>query len=264
MDGRIGDWSFDAAAGELRRGDERRRLEDRAARTLELLCRRRGELVSQAELTAAVWNGRTVSANSLPVVIADLRRALEDDARAPRFIETVAKRGYRLLPAEGASAAVPSPAAPASRKVLMSRLFLIGFLLLLVVTGFGAWRFASNPPPSTAVVVVPDVANATGNPAYGPMASAVSELVSADLSRLRVEFVRERPGEPAEARGDSPQVRLTGKLILWTGQPTAMFTATRDGRVVWSGMAQGPEPAFPANVRTAMGEFAAKAAAERR
>ncbi len=257
MDGRIGDWSFDPAAGELRRGDERRRLEDRAARTLELLCRRRGEVVSQAELTKAVWNGRTVSANSLPVVITDLRRALEDDARAPRFIETVAKRGYRLMPGRG-DAPLPSPA-----KVMRSRLFLLGFLLLLAVAGFGAWRFASTPAPRTVVVVTPDVANATGDAAYGPMAWAVSELVSADLSRLRVDFVRERPGEPAMAADGGPRIRLTGKLILWTGQPTVMFTAARDGRVVWSGMAKGPEPAFPATVRAAMSDFAAKAAAEK-
>jgi DNA-binding winged helix-turn-helix (wHTH) protein len=256
---RIGEWSFDPAAGELRRGDERRRLEDRAARTLQALCARRGEVVSQAELTAAVWNGRSVSANSLPVVIADLRRALEDDARAPRFIETVAKRGYRLLPA-GEAAAAPGPS---RAKVMRSRAFLLAFILLLAVTAFGAWRFASTPPPPSPVhVLVPDVVNETGSPAYAPMAAAVSELVSADLSRLRIDFARDRPGE--NPRGaDGPSIRLTGKLILWTGQPTVMFTASRDGKVVWSGMANGPEPAFPGNVKAAMTDFAVKTATAR-
>src|SRR5688572_22055096 len=141
---RIGDWTFDPAAGELTRGGERRRLEDRAARTLALLCRRRGEVVSHGEIAAEVWNGRTVSPNSLPVVIADLRRALDDDARAPRFIETVAKRGYRLMAEAGS--ALPAPA-PNPRKLLVSRLFLVGFVLLLAVTAYGAWRYASNPPP---------------------------------------------------------------------------------------------------------------------
>src|SRR5688572_15094447 len=153
---RIGDWTFDPAAGELRRGAERRRLEDRAARTLALLVRRRGEVVSQAEIAAEVWNGRTVSPNSLPVVIADLRRALDDDAREPRFIETVAKRGYRLMADSGAVAAPP----PSPGKLLRSRLFLIGFVLLLALTAYGAWRFASAPPPrALQVVLVPDVAN---------------------------------------------------------------------------------------------------------
>jgi hypothetical protein len=58
-------------------------LEDRAARTLELLCRRRGEVVSKAELIDAVWGGRSISANSVAVVIGDLRKAIEEDAHAP-------------------------------------------------------------------------------------------------------------------------------------------------------------------------------------
>ena len=254
---RIGDWSFDEAAGELRRGAERRRLEDRAARTLALLCRRRGEVVSQAEIAAQVWNGRTVSPNSLPVVIADLRRALDDDARSPRFIETVAKRGYRLLPETTDARPAPSPG-----KVLRSRLFVIGFLLLLAITGYGAWRFASTPPPAEVVVIVPDVANETGRAAYAPLASAVSELVSADLARARVDFVRDRPGSRPEAAGDGRRIRLSGKLILWTGEPTVMFTAEEAGRVTWSGMAKGPEPQFPASVRAAIQDFAAGLKAE--
>ena len=94
---RIGDWTFRAGENELVRGGERRRLEDRAARTLELLCRRAGEAVGQDEIIAEVWNGRSQSPNSIPVVIGQLRRALGDDARNPRFIETLPKRGYRLV-----------------------------------------------------------------------------------------------------------------------------------------------------------------------
>ena len=93
----IGDWSFEPEANELRRGDERRRLEHRAARTLELLCSRAGEVITPDDILARVWKGRAISANSVPVVISDLRQALEDDARRPRYIETVAKRGYRLM-----------------------------------------------------------------------------------------------------------------------------------------------------------------------
>ena len=94
---RIGGWTFRAGENELVQGGERRRLEDRAARTLELLCRRAGEAVGQDEIIAQVWNGRSQSPNSIPVVIGQLRRALGDDARSPRFIETVPKRGYRLV-----------------------------------------------------------------------------------------------------------------------------------------------------------------------
>src|SRR5688500_10958161 len=104
----IGDWTFDPDANELHRGDERRRLEHRAARTLELLCSRPGQVVTPDEIVAHVWNGRAISANSVPVVISDLRQALEDDARSPRYIETVAKRGYRLLGERPAEAPPPA------------------------------------------------------------------------------------------------------------------------------------------------------------
>lgn len=46
----LGDWTFDPAAQELRRAQAKVRLEHRAARALELLCERRGEVVTQAEL----------------------------------------------------------------------------------------------------------------------------------------------------------------------------------------------------------------------
>jgi DNA-binding winged helix-turn-helix (wHTH) protein len=93
---RIGGWEFLPATGELRRRTDLRRLEPRAARTLELLCEAKGEVVSQEELIAAVWQGRALSENSVAVVIGQLRRALEDDAREPRLIESIPKRGYRL------------------------------------------------------------------------------------------------------------------------------------------------------------------------
>src|SRR3954469_3839253 len=93
---RIGGWEFSPATGELRRRADVRRLEPRAAKALELLCEANGEVVSQEQLIAGVWSGRSLSENSVAVVIGQLRRALDDDAREPRLIETIPKRGYRL------------------------------------------------------------------------------------------------------------------------------------------------------------------------
>ena len=124
---RIGEWTFRAGENEFLQGGERRRLEDRAARTLERLCRRAGEAVGQDEIIAEVWNGRSQSPNSIPVVIGQLRRALGDDARSPRFIETVPKRGYRLV-------AGPAAKEPRRRRGALALLA----ILLLIVAG-GAW-----------------------------------------------------------------------------------------------------------------------------
>ncbi len=64
---------------------------------LVFLAREPGRVVSKEEIVEAVWEGRIVADSALSRVIADLRRALDDDARQPRYIETIPKRGYRLI-----------------------------------------------------------------------------------------------------------------------------------------------------------------------
>src|SRR5215212_6382400 len=93
---RIGGWEFSPATGELRRRADLRRLEPRAAKALQMLCEAGGDVVSQEQLIDSVWQGRALSENSVAVVIGQLRKALDDDAREPKLIETIPKRGYRL------------------------------------------------------------------------------------------------------------------------------------------------------------------------
>lgn len=228
----IGDWTFAPAANELRRGAERRRLEDRAARTLELLCARPGEPVAPEAIVAEVWNGRSQSPNSLAVVIGDLRRALDDDARRPRYIETVAKRGYRLI------APAPPPSSAPTRRWLP-----LAVLLLLAATLAGWWLTR----PATEAVRVAEVVNATGDPAYDPLARATSELIVTTLVSQGVAVTRGEGGAVLEA-----------KLILWNGQPTVGLTATdASGAVRWSAMARGPAARIAPNVMAALGDFSA-------
>ena len=227
----LGDWTFVPAANELRRGDERRRLEDRAARTLELLCARPGEPVAQEAIVAEVWNGRSQSPNSVPVVIGDLRRALDDDARRPRYIETVAKRGYRLIASPAAA-----PAAPRRRWLPLA--------VLVLIAAFAVWSLTR---PAADAVQVADVINATGDPAYDPLARATSELIVTTLDRRGVAVTRGEGG-----------LALETKLVLWNGQPTVGLTATdASGAVRWSAMARGPAAQIAPNVMAALDGFAA-------
>lgn len=66
---------------------------------LALLYARAGAVVSADEILERVWEGRAVSAHSVATVVSELRKALGDDTREPRYIETVPKRGYRLIAA---------------------------------------------------------------------------------------------------------------------------------------------------------------------
>ncbi len=72
-------------------------LRPRAFRLLRYLAEHPQRLITQEELLQAVWQRRYVSDGLLRAYIRELRRVLGDDARAPRFIETAARRGYRFL-----------------------------------------------------------------------------------------------------------------------------------------------------------------------
>ena len=97
MQWRIGDWIACTETDTIRRGDVQHKLERRAGETLVFLARRAGKVVTKEELMEAVWGRLAVSDHSVAMVVSQLRRALEDDVREPRFIETITKRGYRLI-----------------------------------------------------------------------------------------------------------------------------------------------------------------------
>jgi DNA-binding winged helix-turn-helix (wHTH) protein len=216
LDNRIGQWRFDAESGRLVAGEEERKLEDRAARTLALLCERRGEIVSREDSLAAVWGGRAVSENSVAVVMRDLRRALDDDAKEPRFIETVAKRGYRLAPA-------------AARRKMIWPVTAGVAMVFAIVAGFA---FGQRHP---VVIAVESVRNETGQEQYAPLSSALTQVVVDQAAKL--------DGVAVVSAEAPARLRLEGRLILWNGIPALGLTATdpANGHVVWTGMVEGRE-----------------------
>lgn len=117
------------AVGEftLDRGDERLwgpggqvRLGNKAFLVLSRLVEDPGRLVTKDELFSSVWDGTIVSESALTSVIKELRRALSDDRKAPRYIQSVYGRGYRLVEpvrefddeSDGATRRQSSPAGP--------------------------------------------------------------------------------------------------------------------------------------------------------
>lgn len=93
----VGPWRLDAGTGELRRGNETLRVEPKVAEVLLYLAQHPGQIVSRDELLTAVWPGVVVGDDALTQAIIKLRKALGDDAKRPTYIETLAKRGYRLI-----------------------------------------------------------------------------------------------------------------------------------------------------------------------
>lgn len=93
----LGEWRVQPSLNRLTRGHATVRIEPKMMDVLVLLARRAGEVVSKDDIAEAVWPQLFISESVISRAIAGLRKALDDDAHSPRFIETIAKRGYRLL-----------------------------------------------------------------------------------------------------------------------------------------------------------------------
>jgi DNA-binding winged helix-turn-helix (wHTH) protein len=95
---RIGDWTFDPSTGRLRRCDGvERHLDLKEVSVLEHLAERAPRPVSVEALLDRSWRGVVVGDNTVHQVVGRLRRSLGDSARRPSYIETLPKRGYRLI-----------------------------------------------------------------------------------------------------------------------------------------------------------------------
>jgi cholera toxin transcriptional activator len=96
---RFGVFELDLAAGELRKNGTRLRLQDQPFHVLGLLLERAGDVVTREELRQKLWPADTFVDfdHSLNTAVNKLRETLGDSASSPRYIETLARRGYRFI-----------------------------------------------------------------------------------------------------------------------------------------------------------------------
>src|SRR6187455_1873538 len=116
---RFESFELNVRSRELRNGKQRVRLQDQPFEILRLMLERPGDVVTREELQRRLWpDGTFVDyEHSLNAAVKRLRTALGDDADEPKFVETVPRRGYRLLVAQDAR-----PAAITTRLVVSPRL----------------------------------------------------------------------------------------------------------------------------------------------
>ena len=120
----FGGYRFDGDTGRLWSGTQEIHLTPKASAVLAALIAHAGQPVSKENLFASVWSGIAVSDDALTSCIQELRRALDDDAKQPRFIETRHRRGYQFVAAlhnvqrdsrDERAARPGKPATPATR-----------------------------------------------------------------------------------------------------------------------------------------------------
>ena len=225
-------------------------LRSQSAEVLSALAARPGEIVSKDVLMQAVWPDTFVTDDSLTQCIADIRRALGDEAHM--IVETLPKRGYRLN-ADPSDAADPNVAAGTERtRPRFSRRGFILAAIVLVAAVIGAyygaetWRaepVRSSDMPRIAVLAFDDMS--TGGD-RGYLSDAVAEGIITELARSKTYAVIARNSsfkyrdQPSDARqiGDElgvdyllegSQQKIGDRLKV-----TAQLLNAHDGSHLWA------------------------------
>jgi len=179
----VGEWVVIPAENRLNSRHDSRRIEPRTMEVLVCLAERAGDVVSKTALIDYVWEGRFISEGTLTNAIAELRAALGDDARDPRFIETIPKRGYRLVAAVepvSSSTADNTQAPPRRpRAILLAAVAAVLLATAVVVTFVLQTR---NRPLDPELVLVGPFVNRTGDQSFDAMALLVRDRLVATLS----------------------------------------------------------------------------------
>jgi DNA-binding winged helix-turn-helix (wHTH) protein len=104
----FGPYRLDLETLQLWRSTHAVKLTPKALSVLCLLVTRPGQVVTKDEIFQTVWSDTVVGDDALTSCVQELRRALDGDARQPRYIETVHRRGFRFLPTITTTPPVPS------------------------------------------------------------------------------------------------------------------------------------------------------------
>ncbi len=186
----IGDWLVDPRDDSLARGSERVKIEPRTMRLLMRLAQAPGTVVSQEELLESVWSGVVVGTASIYQSMSQLRKVLGDTDDPPRYIETVARKGYRLVAQVSPVNAGPSAATQASATQFGRRAAAWPWAVLASISGLfvlaAVWRFA--PPlgvlPERASIVVLPFIDLTAGRSEQSFCDGLTEETSSWLAQI--------------------------------------------------------------------------------
>jgi DNA-binding winged helix-turn-helix (wHTH) protein/formylglycine-generating enzyme required for sulfatase activity len=149
----IGDWTVDRDTNSIRRDSLVTQLQPLSMNILLYLAEHAGRVVSSDELLTEFWPRRIVGDDAVHRRIANLRKALEDDAKNPQYIQTVSKRGYRLI------ATVSQPAVEAAAVSKPKRSY-VGVVVALSVLAFLLVAFQMHRASEKGIALAAAISNA--------------------------------------------------------------------------------------------------------
>ncbi|HEY7546430.1 MAG TPA: winged helix-turn-helix domain-containing protein, partial [Blastocatellia bacterium] len=166
-------------------------IEPKVMDVLVCLARRADKVVSKDELLQSVWADTFVTEQVLKVAVSELRKALGDDAREPRFIQTIPKQGYRLIAdvsfdKEEAPAVIAPPTWPRKIRWIVLSAAIIFIIALAAMWGIidrrnqSADDARSNPIRSVAVLPLKDLSEDSREEYF---AEGMTEAIISDLAR---------------------------------------------------------------------------------
>jgi eukaryotic-like serine/threonine-protein kinase len=265
----FGPFTFDARNGILSRGGTEIPLPPRVIGVLALLLTRPGEVVSRQDLMDRVWKDAFVTDTSLAEAVSFLRQALGDDPQAPRYVQTVHRRGYRFVaPLLAPDPAVEQILEPVTgvrpRSVIYPSIArellpwsVAAICAVLAVSAL--WQIARQPrlaaPPAARFELQPSAGTAFDRRAPAidlspdgrtiawsacDMTTAICALYVRPLDRL--EAARLGATDGAMAPFFSPDGRWVGffadgklkKIAIAGGAPTAIADAPAPGGASWN------------------------------
>ena len=215
---RVGEWLVERQLNSLSAGEGTIQVEPKVMEVLVYLADNAARVLSRQEIMSAVWPDTHVTPDVLTYSISELRKALGDDARQPRFIQTVPRRGYRLIApvAKELSPAVPAAASegPALETAVPAgrgrarRLVVSTAAAALILTLFLLSRRSSAPLSEADLVLLTDFVNTTGDPVFdGTLKHALA--VHLEQTPFLSVFSDERARETLTYMGRSTNEPLT-------------------------------------------------------
>ncbi len=192
----VGDWTVEPALNQISSPAQTVRLEPKAMSVLMFLADRAGQVVSREALLASIWSGVVVGDDALTQVVIKLRKALGDVPATPRYIQTIAKGGYRLVaPVVRFGELAPGQARPdadALQAESKSRVPWIagGGIAVLLLAAAGFWWIAGE--------------RVTGRP------SGQATMAGVEATRAAQPTVAVRP---FQALGDDPKATLLAQGV---------------------------------------------------
>ena len=242
---------------------ESTRLGHKVMAVLECLAERPGEVVTKEELFERVWDGAFTTDEALATVVYELRKALGDDARRPRYVETIRKGGYRLIapvspvvdqPAKNDEApAQPrhSPRPWARRAALPAAAVLATAVLAVTVALATSWLGSADlgldratapaQPKKIHSVAIRPLSSFSNECRQDFFAGSLTEMLIADLAYLGpmdvIPIPEPTPGDPRQTSDLRADAVVEGSVLrsgdrLWI---SIQLVDSEGGQILWGG-----------------------------